>query len=160
MSKKKKIIILSSMIALLAITAVLNFVLSGNVTKSEANGNLDATVSVFAEYRNERSTTRNEELLQLDSIINHAESSSSEKSAANQMKLELIEMTENELLLETLVKAQGYEDCAVIIGRDSDNVNVLVKSAEISLNDAIKIYSIVSSELGIGAENVNITPIS
>ena len=57
MSKKKKVIILSCMIALLAVTAVFNFVLSGNSV------NIDSTsTAYFSEYRSQRSSSRNEQL--------------------------------------------------------------------------------------------------
>ena len=71
MSKKKKIIILSCMIALLAVTAVFNFVLTG----MNLGGNDTEPVSAanyFSQYRMERMSTRNEELLQLDAIIEAA----------------------------------------------------------------------------------------
>ena len=67
MSKKKKIVILSCMIALLAVTAVFNFILTtGTVNPDDTVVNSSA--NYFSQYRNERITTRNEELLQLDAV--------------------------------------------------------------------------------------------
>ena len=57
MSKKKKIIVLSSMIALLAVTAVLNFVFTGNLINSKATETL-SSASYFALYRSERRRNR------------------------------------------------------------------------------------------------------
>ena len=159
MTKKRKIIILSCMIALLAVTAVFNFILTTN----SVDGN-DATLvnsaNYFSQYRAERLTTRNEELLQLDAIIASAEIDSPERSDALSMKIELTEITERELLLESLIKAYGFEDAVVVIGLDSDNVNVIAKSPELSTDDAIMIYSIVSEEINVSPENVKIIPIS
>ena len=72
MSKKKKIIILSIMLGLLAVTAVLNYVFTANTV---TNGDIQtsASASYFSEYRSRRITTRNEELLQIDDIIASAE---------------------------------------------------------------------------------------
>lgn len=159
MSKKKKIIILSCMIALLAVTAVFNFVLTGiNLDQDDATPVSGA--NYFSQYRMERMSTRNEELLQLDSIIAAAEQGSQEKADALSMKLELTEITERELLLESLIKAQGFEDTVVTIGLDSDNVNVIVQTDELTQVDAIRIYSIVNSEIATPSENVKIIPIS
>ena len=159
MSKKSKIIVLSCMIALLAVTAVFNFVLTTNTTPNN-DSTIVSSANYFSQYRSERLTTRNEELLQLDEVIQAAEASSSEKSDALSMKIELTGMTEKELLLENLIKAYGFEDAVVVMGLDSGSVNVIAKSSELTTEDAIKIYTIVSEETGISAENVKIIPIS
>ncbi len=159
MSKKRKIVILSCMIALLAVTAVFNFILTTDTLNKD-----DVTVvnsaNYFSQYRSERLNTRNEELLQLDQIIATSAEMSEERAAALSMKIELTEMTEKELLLENLIKAYGFEDAVVVIGIDSDNVNVITKSQELSTDDAILIYSIVAEEINTSPENVKIIPIS
>jgi stage III sporulation protein AH len=159
MSKKRKIIVLTCMIALLAVTAVFNFVLTNSQTLNDDSLVVNSA-NYFAQYRNERITTRNEELLQLDAIIESADVDTAEKNQALAMKIELTEMTEKELLLETLIKAYGFEDAVVVIGLDSENVNVIAKSQELTTDDAILIYSIVSEEANVSPENVKIIPIS
>ena len=76
------------------------------------------------------------------------------------MKTELTKITETELLLESLIKAYGFEDAVVVIGLDSGNVNVITKSANLTTEDAIKIYSIIQEENVASPENVKIIPIS
>lgn len=76
------------------------------------------------------------------------------------MKIDITENTEKEMLLENLIRAYGFEDAVVIIGLDSDNVSVMAKSAELTSDDAIIIYSIVSEEINVSPENVKIIPIS
>ena len=158
MSKKRKIIILSCMIALLAVTAVFNFILTTGTFEDDST--VVNSANYFSQYRSERINTRNEELLQLDAIIASAEIDSPERADALSMKIELTEITERELLLESLIKAYGFEDAVVVIGLDSDNVNVIAKSPELSTDDAIMIYSIVSEEINVSPENVKIIPIS
>ncbi len=158
MSKKKKILVLSCMIALLAVTAIFNFVMTTDVnTQSSA---VITNANYFSQYRSERQTTRNEELLQLDSIISAAETGSTERADALSMKIDLTTITEQELLLESLIKAYGFEDAVVVIGLQSNNVNVITKTAELTTDDAIKIYSIINEELSVSPENVKIIPIS
>ena len=60
--------------------------------------------------RNGYYNRRNEELLQLDAIIASAEANSAERAEALSMKIDLTEITETELLLESLIKAYGFED--------------------------------------------------
>ncbi len=159
MTKKKKIIVLSCMIALLAVTAVFNFVLTTNTALND-NTTVVSSANYFSQYRTERMSTRSEELLQLDAIIASAEAESTQKAEALSMKIELTEMTEKEMLVESLIKAYGFEDVVVVIGLESNNVNVIAKSSELTTDDAILIYTVVSEELSVSPENVKIIPIS
>ena len=159
MSKKKKVVILSCMIALLAVTAVFNFILTTGTTSPDASA-VASSSNYFTQYRSERLTTRNEELLQLDAIIQSAQADSLEHKEALNMKIELTEITEKEMLLENLIKAYGFEDVVVVIGLESENINVIAKSPEITTDDAIKIYSVIVEETNASPENVKIIPIS
>lgn len=155
MSKKKKIIILTCMIVLLAATAVFNFVLA-----SPSNENL-STVSAanyFTEYKTERSSSRSEQLLQLDQVIAASQENAETKAEALNLKIRLTEIIEKELLLEKLIKAKGYEDTVVSIGLTSENVNVIVKDADFNQDDAIIIYTILAQEANATPEKVNIIP--
>ena len=155
MSKKKKIIILSCMIALLAVTAVFNFLL----TKPSSDKTV-AAANYFTQYRTERSSSRNEQILQLDSIIGSADSSADTLSEALDMKLKLTAVMEQELLLENLIKAKGYEDAVVTIGLTSGNINVIVKDTDFQQADAVAIYTILQDEAAATPENVKIIPVS
>ena len=159
MTKKKKIVILSCMIALLAVTAVCNFLLTSSTANSDS-ATVVANANYFAQYRTERLTTRNEEILQLDSIIEASDPSSAERTNALNLKMELTEITEKELLLESLIKAYGFEDAVVVIGLDSNSVNVITKDSDLTSDDAIIIYSIIAEEHIASPENVKIIPIS
>ena len=159
MSKKKKIIVLSCMIALLAVTAVFNFVFTTQNVRSDETVQTAAS-NYFTQYRSERLTNRNEELLQLDSVIANAEEGSLEMNDALKMKISLTENTEKEMLLENLIRAYGFEDAVVVIGLQSDHVNVMAKSPELTADDAVVIYSIISEEISVSPENVKIIPIS
>ena len=79
MSNTKKIALMSTLVLLLAVTAVCNFVLAG--TQSEG---VDAAVEAnyFTTYRADRNTTRSEEFVQLDSVISAYEPGTEEYDAA------------------------------------------------------------------------------
>ena len=158
MSKKKKIIIMSSLVFLLALTAVLNVLLAnaGNTPNSAA---AVTTSNYFSTFRTERSNTRSEELLQYDSVIALYDEHSDEYKNAVQQKLQIVEMMEKELLLETLIKSKGFSDAVVTIGKDSRNVNVFINSNELTYNTAMAIYSMISEELGVSSGDVIILPV-
>ena len=157
MSKKKKIIIMSSLIFLLALTAVLNVLLATNVIAS--GDNAVTTSNYFTTFRSERTTTRSEELVQLDSVIALYEEGSEKYQEAVDLKLKIVEMMENELLLETLIKSRGFTDAVVSIGMDSDNVNVFVNSSELDYNTALSIYTMLKDEVGVAPGSIIILPV-
>ncbi len=157
MSKTKKIIIMAGLVLLLAVTAVFNFVLA---SASSQPGEDVSAANYFTSYRNERNTTRNEELLQLDSILESSEAGSESYEEAMALKLQIVGMMERELLLETYIKSIGYPGAVVSIGMDSDNVNVFVNATELAYDDFLTIYTILTEEAGCAPENVNIMPIN
>ena len=159
MTKRRKVIVLSCMIALLAVTAVFNFMLTTNVSEVE-NVATVSSASYFSQYRLERSSTRNEEFLQLDAVLKSADAGSKEYNDALAMKIQLTALTEKKMLLENLIKAYGFKDAVVVMGIDSGNVNVIAKSDNLSTDDAVLIYTIINEEASISPENVKIIPIS
>lgn len=157
MSKKKKIIIMSSLVFLLALTAVLNVLLATNVI---ASGDSAVTTSnYFTTFRTERTTSRSEELLQLDSVIALYEEDSEKYKEAVDLKLKIVNMMENELMLETLIKSRGFSDVVVSIGMNSDNVNVFVNSNELNYNTAMAIYTMLKDEVGVAPGSIIILPV-
>ncbi|MFQ7035972.1 MAG: SpoIIIAH-like family protein [Candidatus Borkfalkia sp.] len=148
---------MSGLVLLLAVTAVFNFVLAGATENIDGDG--VTTANYFANYRTERVTKRNEELLQLDAILASAEAESTAYTEAMAMKLKIVEIMEKELLLETYIKAQGYDDVVSMV-LDSDNVNVFVDANELKYEDFLSIYTVLTEEAGCNPANVNIMPIN
>lgn len=157
MSKKKKIIIMSSLVFLLALTAVLNVLLA--TTTASGDTAAVTTANYFTTFRSERTTTRSEELLQLDSVIALYEEGSEKYEEAVEMKLQIIEMMENELLLESMIKSRGFSDAVVSIGINSQNVNVFINSDELDYNTAMAIYTLLKDEVGVAPGNIIILPV-
>ncbi|MBE5748211.1 MAG: SpoIIIAH-like family protein [Clostridiales bacterium] len=154
MSKRKKVLILSIMVLVLAVAVVLNFTLLGEEQTDDAS---TATASFFTTYRETRQSERNQEILYLDSVIamEGEEFVDARQTAVNQ-KLKLVEIMEKELLLESLLKAKGYEDVIVSVGLTNDNINVVVKADEITREDTAKIYSTIKNETNTSSDMVKI----
>lgn len=154
MSKRKKVLVLSIMALVLAVAVVLNFTLLGEEQLDDAS---TATASFFTTYRETRQSERNQEILYLDSVIamEGEEFVDARQTAVNQ-KLKLVEIMEKELLLESLLKAKGYEDVIVSVGLTNDNINVVVKADEITREDTAKIYSTIKNETNTSSDMVKI----
>lgn len=159
LSKKKKIFILCGMLALLIVTGVLNIVLNGNaISANSGNNNIDkdnaSSASFFDTYRSDRTATREQTMIYLDAIINNSDSDSEAVEQAKQSKVELTKNMEIELVLEGLIKALGFDD--VVVTNSTESVNVIVKAAEITEDQATQISDVILTETGRTAFDVRI----
>ena len=157
MSTKKKIVVMSALVLLLAVTAVFNFVLANTNALASAEGGV-TTANYFATYRTERTTARSEELVQL-SVIALYEAGDERYEEATKMKMEIVAAMEKELVLENMVKSLGFSDAVVSVSSDSDNINVFINSAELTYDTALSIYNMLKNETGVVAGNIIIMPV-
>ncbi len=154
--KKKKIIILTGMVALLVLTGVLNIVLNNTVGNATNVSGENTYVDFFTSYRDYRTESREQALLYYDEIIASETASAEAKAEAEAAKLELTEKMETELVLEGLIRSLGFEDA--IVTSTTENLNVIVKCSELTGTQATQIKEIVVSETGISTLNLRIIP--
>lgn len=109
----------------------------------------------FETFREDRENTREKELSYLETIILHANTDAETLQDAQQQKLALIDGMEKEFTVESLLKSKGFEDAAVTFHAGS--VNVIVKAAALSEQEAAQILDIVCRETGEQAKNIKIT---
>ena len=153
MSKKKKIVIVTSMVLLLAVTAALNFVLTGNPSKDKG---AVTTSTFFSSMKTEKSSNRNAEIAILDAVLTTADKESQEYKDAGKQKLAIVTAMENELLLENLIRPKGFEEVAVTINLSGESVSVMVGGNEPTKEEVATIFHLVRTETGLSAENVKI----
>lgn len=110
----------------------------------------------FIEYRLERDRTRSRQIELLQNIVNNPNSSESERQEAQRKILEISTTLEQELKLENLIKAKGYQDAALFIQPAS--VIVIVNAHDFSTDDATKISDLVSQTTGHKLEQIRIIP--
>lgn len=155
-SKKKKIIILSVMVALLVVTGYLNIALNNNVDDTVTT-NTNAA-DFYASYRDDREESRETAILYYASIIADSTSSEEAKTLAERSLQELISALEKELLIEGLIKSAGFSD--VVLSTTSNIVMVVVKAKAEDLTDAqvATIATIVKEQTGKSLSNIRIVP--
>ena len=157
LSKKKKIIILSAMVALLLVTGYVNVALNSSLSSSATQTSASTTTANFyTTYRNEREATRTQEIQFYDSIIASTSSSDSAKEEAEANKIALIAQMEKELVTEGIIRGKGFDDA--IVTSSSTNVNVFVKSAELTAVEVAQITSIVTEQLSVDIDRIIIIP--
>lgn len=159
-SNAKKVIVLCSMVALLVVTGVLNFVLN-NQTPGDSNvinGGGTTTETFFSSRKSLRETARAEELSILDSIIASADSSLDAKTVAENKKLEIQANIEKELIVENLIKAKGIDE--VFVSMSDNNVNIIVSQSELAQEQVAQIFDVIIKETGYKANQITVIPYS
>ena len=130
MSKGKKVAIVLSMVAVLAIAAVVNVTLLNNDSKT---GEDDAVqTGFFQTSKLGRQTTRDYEIAELNAILAmEGDEYAEARQSALEKKQNIVNAMETEMLLETLLKAQGFENVLVTVNASGDNVSVIVDKDEL-----------------------------
>lgn len=158
MSKKKKIIVLVSMVALLVLTGCLNYFLNRpSGSQNVSAGDSGSYADYFASQHSDRSTSRSETVMYYNAIIQSEASSAEAKANAEADLNKLIGNMETEQRLEALIKSLGYDDCLVTVG--TENVNIIVKSDTMTEKEVAQVLEVVITETGKSAPNIRIKPI-
>ena len=154
MKKKTKIFILVAMVLLLGVTGYLNIVLNNSTSPTEPT--VTTTASYFELYRTDRETTRDQELLYYQAII---DSAASEEAVANAQAAidELMIKMEKELIVENTIKGYGFSDC--IVTSANENVNVIVEVESLTTTEVAQIVSVIQDTLHAKLKNIKIIPV-
>lgn len=156
MSKKKTIIVLCSMVALLVLTGCLNYFLNRpNADKANAD-NVNNYTDYFSSSHTDRETSRTETVGYYNAIIASEATSAEAKADAETELAALVSGMETEQRLETLIKALGFDDCIVTVG---ENINVILKSDALTDQEVAQVLDVVLSETDKTAMEVRIKPI-
>lgn len=161
MSKKKRFFIITAFCLLLLVTGTINVLVNNSIISKDRSTPTDATVvtagNFFTNYRTNRTSTRNEELLCLDAIISSSTSSAEAIANAEKEKIKLVAAMESEMTIEGLIKAKGFED--VIISDLNSSITVIVKSAELNKAEVAQIVDVVQNQTNYDIENIKIIPV-
>jgi stage III sporulation protein AH len=119
------------------------------VVESMEDGTVISSISsddLFTALRIDIDDARSAMTEQLQAVITSADVSAEQKSEAMDKMQELQMASAKESILETLIKAEGYEDA--LVNAEGNQVKVIVKANEPTKAQAVRIMQIVSNELG------------
>ena len=117
---KKKILVLSCMVVLLVVAGTLSIVLNLNAGKANEGSNMDGTQSTFfSELQSNKELRKNEQIALLDAIINNDNSTKEAIANAEKEKLAIVTNIKTEMALESMIKAKGFDNVAVMIGNEN-----------------------------------------
>lgn len=156
LTKKKKIFIICSMVALLVVTGCLNLFLSRR--NEEVQSTSYQSSSLLASYRVNKTESRQTIIDYCESVISTSSDAVQIQEMTNIIK-DLMSKIERENGLETAIMAAGYEDA--IVTEYDGAYSVVVKCNGFTDDDSATILSVMTKELGsaLQATNVRITPV-
>lgn len=108
----------------------------------------------FAQVRIARMTSRDEAAETLSAILGGGDLSGEETAIYTDKAVNLSRLSESENTIESLIKAQGFEDCVVYLNGTA--ANIVVKSEGLVPSEAAQIKDILLTEVTIPAENIRI----
>ena len=159
MSKGKKIALIVSMVVVLVVAAVVNVTLLTKKGDDATSGDTVQT-SFFTTSRLDRQATRDYEIAELNAILAlEGDEYAEARQNALIRKQQIIDAMETELLLETLLKAQGFNEVLVTVNSTLDNISVIVDKSDLSRADTVRIYNIVATEASVTPDYVKILPV-
>ncbi|HJD05810.1 MAG TPA: SpoIIIAH-like family protein [Candidatus Onthoplasma faecipullorum] len=156
LTKKKKIIILSVMVALLLVTGFVNVALNSTLSTDLSTPTSSTSANFYSNYRTDRENTRLQEIQHYNEIIASATASDESKADAEEKKLALITQMEKELVTEGIIRGKGFED--VVITTSSSNINVFIKASELTETEVAQITSVVTTQMNVEIDKIIIIP--
>lgn len=112
------------------------------------------TADYFAQARLSRMTSRDDAVQTLSAILGGRDLSDEENAVYTIEAVNLSQISESESKIESLIKAQGFEDCVVYL--DGETASIVVKSEGLLAEEAAQIKDILLTEVTIPTENIRI----
>ena len=142
-TKRKKILILVGMFALLAVTGYLNFAL--NRGSQPAGGGVQSSQSFFTTFHAQRADERAASIAILSSMAAEDSGYSAEARAnASAQLMRLLAGIQYENTVEGLIRAKNFEDAIVMT--TNDNINVIVKG-DLTMDEQRDIASLILKDI-------------
>lgn len=171
----KRHVILACLTLMLGIAVYVNYALSGGsllestdvvegIDLNEAYGEVRyvngteyssySSDDYFAQARLDKVTSRDEAVETLRMMLGGGDVTEEEIATYTESALTLSALIESESVIESLIKAAGYDDCVVYL--DGENASIVVKTDGLSAAQAADIKDILLSEVSVLAENIRI----
>ncbi|HOM01344.1 MAG TPA: SpoIIIAH-like family protein [Acetivibrio sp.] len=110
----------------------------------------------FAQAKMDKDVTRARDREELEKITNDENATEEQKAQAYEKMLTLLDNSDKEMRIETLIKNKGFSDVVVFFG-DDGSVDVVVKAPSISSVEVAQIAEIASRQAGVDISDVHVS---
>ena len=111
----------------------------------------------FAQAKMDRDVVRGKDEETMKGIAQDQLASEDAKLKAQEKMLKIVDVSQKEMRIETLIKGKGFSDVVALFG-DDGGVDIVVKSPAISMSDAAKIADIVVRQANVPFNKIVIKP--
>jgi len=122
-------------------------------TSNSASSNV--YTGYFAEARLERDRARSRQKEELRSLVESADTSNAATLEAQEKLMDVINRSELENTIETLIKQRGFADALVYIS-DTNNIDVIVNASSLTEQEVAVISDIVVRHAQVPMENITV----
>lgn len=119
-----------------------------------ADADTDNGADYFAQARLDKMNNRDEAVQTLQTIIGGGDLTEDELVMNALDAVEVSKLIESEGTIESLVKAQGFEDCVAYL--DGETAKVVIKTNGLDKAQAASVKEIIMGETEVSAENIRI----
>lgn len=171
----KKQLVIAGLTVLLGAAVAVNFAMNNSAKKdlvqpaAEVSGtnygeaelvsdDLSDSEAYFAQARLDKQASRDEAAEVLRSMYQGGDLTTDELSMVADDAVQLSSLIESENKIETLLKAQGFEDALCYLG--DDTANIIVKTSELDAAGAAKIKSTLLSEYEVSSDGITIVEVN
>ena len=133
----------------------INSVASSIVDNNTITQQTSTEQDYFSETKLERDTMYSQTLETYQKMIDNEKLTNEQKAIAMQEVSKITEEKNAIQIAENLIKNKGYEN--VVILKNSENVNVIVKAKKLETEDVAKIQNIITRELNVDLSKINIS---
>lgn len=160
-SVRKQTMVISALIVLIVCASWFGKVFNDNVKNTDVIGDkvvqTNQTMNFFAESRIQNDNTLSEAKAELNGIINNKELSKKVHESATTTLIKMVNISNNESKIETMVKGNGFEDALCVINDNSVEVCVKV-NGEITAAQVHQIKDIVVNTTKVSPSNIIVKP--
>ncbi|MBR6580305.1 MAG: SpoIIIAH-like family protein [Ruminococcus sp.] len=127
---------------------------NADLSKGTADETETASADYFAQARLDKMSNRDEAVQTLQTIIGGGDLTEDEMVVNAIDAVEVSKLIESEGTIESLVKAQGFEDCVAYL--DGESAKIVIKTEGLDKAQAASVKDIILSETDVSAENIRI----
>ena len=133
--------------------------IENNITENE-NNNIATNVEIkednyFIKSKLERENIYSQMLETYQEIYNNVNATAEQKKEAIDKITEINNMRNSVMIAENLVQAKGFKD--IVIFTNSNSISVIIKAETLETEEIAQIQNIISRELAVGVEQINIS---
>lgn len=119
-----------------------------------AEADVDKSADYFAQARLDKMNGRDEAVQTLQTIMGGGDLTENELVVNALDAVEVSKLIESEGTIESLVRAQGFEDCVAYL--DGESAKIVIKTEGLDKAQAASVKDIILGETNVPAENIRI----